>query len=504
MRMREGLGSPAPASVGPDVVPIEDKELVLAFKRGEDGSYQAIYARHLPRVQGICRRMLNHSQDAEEAQQETFMRVFTSLPSFNGRYQLGAWVARIATNVCLDHIRSRARKPVDPTDQAMLTDIPGDAGKGPEDSVLAADERQQVRAALAHLSPMHRAALALREFEGMSYADIGVALGMTESQVKALIHRARKAFKKQWAPGLAALLPWRWLAKMRKFSSHYDAPPQVTEAAVSTMHFTNSCSIALQQCGAFMSDKVVSAMTAVVVGAAAVTGAAAPGANASSPMIEQQDETRMVGRLVTRTKTAPKKENAKGRANAVSPSDGTNSADPQPDPVATPPPPSDPTPPPAPQPTPVSGAGDTPAKPPEKPTAPTLAFARGSVVDSGEPKSNVTTVDCQATRVEQTLESQISYDGELYPAVFTFSSGQMTLSVTKDDQNVGYNGGGEIISKATNKEYMTLVYHGSYGWNGNGNPSSASLPNSGSFRAELRLDCARSSVVTENLIFGVN
>lgn len=484
----------------------EDKELVLAFKRGEDGSYQAIYTRHLPRVQGICRRMLDHSHDAEEAQQETFMRVFTSLPSFNGRYRLGAWVSRIATNVCLDHIRSRGRKPADSTDQAMFTELSADPADGPEDAFLAADERQQVRAVLARLAPMHRAALALREFEGMSYADIAVALGMTEPQVKALIHRARKAFKKQWAPGLAAFLPWRLLARVRKFSNHYDAPPQVTDAAVSTVHFANSCSVALQQCGAFMSDKVVSAMTVVVVGAAAVTGVATPG-GASAPKVEHRDETQVAARAAPRAKPASKKRgDTRSRAHASAPADtdGSNSADPHPDPVASPTPSSSPTPPP-PQATPAPGTGGSPDnEPAEKPTAPTLAFARGVVVDSGKPMSNVVTVDCQATRVEQRLESQISYDGQLYPALFTFASGQMALSVTKDDQHVGYNGGGELVSKVTSKGYMTLVYHGSYGWDGNGNPSSASLPYSGSFRAELRLDCARSSVVTENLVFGAN
>lgn len=230
MRMKEGAGGSAPIAIGSELPPTEDKELVLAFKRGEDGSYQAIYERYSPRVSGICRRMLNQSQDAEEAQQETFMRVYTSLPKFNGRYQLGAWVSRIATNVCLDHIRSKGRKPADCASHEMLVDLSAAADEnGPEEELLRSDERQKVREVLATLSPTHRAALALREFEGMSYDDIAVALNMTEPQVKALIHRARRAFKKQWAPGLAALLPWRLISKVRRFSSHYDAPPQISE-----------------------------------------------------------------------------------------------------------------------------------------------------------------------------------------------------------------------------------------------------------------------------------
>jgi len=499
------LTAPIEEVIEPQLGEPDDKDLVLAFKRGDEGSYQAIHERYSARVKGICRRMLDQPHDAEEASQETFMRVYTALPNFNGRYQLGAWMSRIATNVCLDHLRSRTRHPSDAVDHDTLCELPGAAvDEGPEELLIADAERKRVRAVLAELAPMHRAAIALREFEGMTYNEIAIALGMTEPQVKALIHRARKAFKKQWAPGLAALIPWRLLSRVRKFSTHYDTPPQVTDAAVSSMHFATSCSAALQQCGAFMTDKVATAMTAVIVGAAAVTGVVAPTKPAATPAIKHGAEATIALQRESKVDPVAKKK-PKEKVVAVAeadPQDESQSA-----PAASPTPTASPTTSPEPGPTPNSGTTDgseDKEASPEKPTAPSLAFSRGTVVPSGKPISNTVTVDCAATRVEQRLQSQISYDGQLYPALFTFASGQMTLTVTKDDHEVGYNGGGEIITKTTAKGYMNLVYAGSYGWDGRGHPGSANLPYSGTFRAELRLDCARVSVITESLAFGVN
>jgi RNA polymerase sigma-70 factor, ECF subfamily len=88
---------------------LPDRELVLAFQAGEDDAFDHLYQRHRARVTRICRRMLGNLNDAEEASQETFLKAFGALHRFNGRYQVGPWLARIATNVCVDHLRSRGR-----------------------------------------------------------------------------------------------------------------------------------------------------------------------------------------------------------------------------------------------------------------------------------------------------------------------------------------------------------------------------------------------------------
>src|SRR5919106_4201289 len=98
----------------------EERELADAFKRGDEDAYTAIYERYFPRVLSVCRRMLGNPDDAQEAAQEAFLRIYQGLPRFNGRYRLGAWAVRIATNVCLDQLRARSRRPSDLTPTEML------------------------------------------------------------------------------------------------------------------------------------------------------------------------------------------------------------------------------------------------------------------------------------------------------------------------------------------------------------------------------------------------
>src|ERR671918_2414499 len=84
--------------------------------------------------------------------------------------------------------------------------------ENPESIHIRRADGRRIGRLLASLSPLHRAAIVLRDFEGLSYEEIGAALEMTDSQVKALLHRARKGFRRSWDAGrLAALAPLPWL-----------------------------------------------------------------------------------------------------------------------------------------------------------------------------------------------------------------------------------------------------------------------------------------------------
>lgn len=504
MRLREGPGNAAPLTTPIDLPDTEDKELVLAFKRGEDGSYQAIYQRYSPRVSGICRRMLNQAQDAEEAQQETFMRVYTSLSKFNGRYQLGAWVSRIATNVCLDHIRSKGRKPADSASHEMLVDLSADVDENvPEEELLKSDERQKVREVLATLSPSHRAALALREFEGMSYDDIAVALNMTEPQVKALIHRARKAFKKQWAPGLAAFLPWRWIAKVRKFSTHYDAPPQLSDAAASTMHFASSCSAALQQCGQFVSERVATTVTALVVGTAAVGVAIAPPAgHANPPPVIHQQAADEAGQQDDGRDHSPRRTPRPQRQKvAAAPVAEEPVEEPVEEPLEEPAPASSPEPAdPKPQPTSSPVDGGQPAPP--KPLMTQFGFDTGTEVPKTAVTSNTATFDCATRSFDQRVDTWISHGAFSYRAVLTMAVkgtfADLKMSVWKDDRHHKYTSWGASPSVSWSQDGLGIT--GDYGpLYGSTDPQESNLPHSGHFVANVALDCASHTVVTQGL-----
>ena len=170
-----------------------DRDLVVAFKGGVPEAYDEMYRRYNARITSVCRRMLKSPEDAREATQETFLKAYVALPRFNGQYRLGAWLSRIATNVCVDHIRRRARG-------ATLTPLTeqhegAEVELGPEDVVV-----QDVPAltTLEDLQPLHARALELRNLQGFSHKEIADQLGMSPLQVKALLHRARVSFKRAW------------------------------------------------------------------------------------------------------------------------------------------------------------------------------------------------------------------------------------------------------------------------------------------------------------------
>src|SRR5829696_1552043 len=86
---------------------LDDKMLVLDFQAGQPAAFVEIHRRYGALAKHVCRRVLPNPNDADEAFQETMIRVFQGLFRFNGQYALQPWIARIATNVALDQIRSK-------------------------------------------------------------------------------------------------------------------------------------------------------------------------------------------------------------------------------------------------------------------------------------------------------------------------------------------------------------------------------------------------------------
>lgn len=194
-----------------------DRVLVTAFKAGDDHAFDEIFKMYHHRVAGVCSRMLRSPQDVEEATQETFLKAYQALGRFNGNFYLGAWLARIATNVCVDHLRSKSRSNLValPEDQDDISVEPG-----PEELVVGAYPR--LERAIQDIQPLHASALALRAVEGLSHQEIAGRLRMSPSQVKALLHRARGSLRRAWdkAEGwaLAPLFGFRHLFNDRATS----------------------------------------------------------------------------------------------------------------------------------------------------------------------------------------------------------------------------------------------------------------------------------------------
>jgi RNA polymerase sigma-70 factor, ECF subfamily len=191
---------PSRAAVHPAIAPPVERPTVEALF---DTYHDAIYA-HILRLMG------GDAEEARDLTQETFLRVHRALHRFTP-YQTRAWIYRIARNLCLDALRRRRlirwqslgqsatnlpEEPVPHRPGALLLATPVEAD--PAVCALRTEERDQVRAVLALLSPGYRRVLILREYECLSYAEIARTLARTRPAVKSLLFRARAQFREHW------------------------------------------------------------------------------------------------------------------------------------------------------------------------------------------------------------------------------------------------------------------------------------------------------------------
>ena len=186
---------------------LNDLELISAAQQSDRGAFGALVNRHRDGVVGVVYRMCGDPWLAEEAAQEAFLRAWLHLAGYDPRYSFRSWVYRIAINAALDALR-REKPTVDLDDIGDLADQgPADtAGNGDPETTLERKERADwVRRALMALPAPGRAVLVLREYGGLSYAEISGALGIPLGTVMSRLNSARGQLRQALA-GLLEVL----------------------------------------------------------------------------------------------------------------------------------------------------------------------------------------------------------------------------------------------------------------------------------------------------------
>jgi RNA polymerase sigma factor (sigma-70 family) len=163
-------------------------ETVERARRGDLAAFERLVAWHEHRVLRTAQALLGDREDARDAAQEAFLRVFRYLDRFDPRREFGPCLYRLVVNVCRDVQRKRGVAGVDLSDvrPALL------AEQGEQESrVDAADRVRMVRVALAVLSEKEREALVLPDIEGLSTGEVARVLGCMEVTVRSHVSRAR-------------------------------------------------------------------------------------------------------------------------------------------------------------------------------------------------------------------------------------------------------------------------------------------------------------------------
>ena len=178
-----------PPSNSTDRAPGGHADLALAeqCRRNEPGAFEELYRRHAPRLFGLACRLVGRTE-AEDLLQEIFLAAYRKMGLYKGESSLGTWLFRLATNQCLDYLRSKRAR------LAMLTDTmdrePGAVGSG-AGAILGVLDRLDLERALALLPPGCRAVFVLHDIEGCEHREVAELLGVSDGTSKSQLHKAR-------------------------------------------------------------------------------------------------------------------------------------------------------------------------------------------------------------------------------------------------------------------------------------------------------------------------
>lgn len=174
-----------------------EKRCIERTLNGDLKAFEELVRSYEKNVYQLALRILGNREDAEDAAQEVFLKAYRSLSRFQGDSKFSVWLYRIVTNQCTDMLRARKRRPVQSlsvqNDDGEEDELPvPDERFSPEKLLDRKLTREAVQRGLNSLSDESRQILLLRELRGLSYEEIGQALGLEPGTVKSRIFRARK------------------------------------------------------------------------------------------------------------------------------------------------------------------------------------------------------------------------------------------------------------------------------------------------------------------------
>jgi len=177
-----------------------DELLVRKAQKGDTEAFEMLVSKYEKKIYNISFRMLSDRDEAADAAQDVFIKVFRSLKNFKGESLFSTWLYRITSNVCLDILRKRKSNVVSfdaefVQDDGEVKFEPPSTDPGVEEEYEQSELKKLVSDAVNELPETHRAMIVMRDFEDLSYSDIARILDCPEGTIKSRISRARSALK---------------------------------------------------------------------------------------------------------------------------------------------------------------------------------------------------------------------------------------------------------------------------------------------------------------------
>ncbi len=179
-----------------------NSDLIQSALNGDQQAYKEIVNRFHGKIFGLVLRMVKNRQEAEDLTQETFIKAFNSLATFNSDYAFSTWLYKIAANSCIDHFRKKRLKtfpldnPITVKDSEFQREYPDHEEPEPDRRLLSKERRNLIEDAIHSLPAKYQQVILLRHTQEKSYEEIAEELDLPLGTVKVRIFRAREMLKK--------------------------------------------------------------------------------------------------------------------------------------------------------------------------------------------------------------------------------------------------------------------------------------------------------------------
>ncbi len=183
----------------------EEHALVRQVLEGDGEAYRVLVERYQDRIYYVCYGFVRNQEDARDLAQESFVKAYRNLPGFEFRSKFYSWLARIATNLCIDWLRRKKVRKAEEFDESIAAHE--SAGvlsmahykNDPRRAVESNQLRVRLMAAIEELPDQQRQAIVLREIDGLPYRDIAEIMGIPEGTVMSRLYYARKKLQQALA-----------------------------------------------------------------------------------------------------------------------------------------------------------------------------------------------------------------------------------------------------------------------------------------------------------------
>ncbi len=167
-----------------------DESLVRDLRCGRHAAFERLYGTYRAPIYNLCARIIGDREEAQDVTQEVFIKAFSKVPTEDD-LALRPWLYRVATNACLNHLRSRGRSGGDGLEVEEIA--------APVDGFAQSQTVSDVEETLQRLNERYRTALVLKDLHGLPSAEIASVLELPRGSTDVLVHRARSAFKRVFA-----------------------------------------------------------------------------------------------------------------------------------------------------------------------------------------------------------------------------------------------------------------------------------------------------------------